>query len=174
MRLLSLHRFICYPRNGPCLLCHECSCSLWLLIESPILSLSSVAGIGQRTPGRGCLCLPGATAGCVRVCVFCVRISIRFGNAALARYTAPDGQVRVGNGKTWSEWSHTSSPFLFQACHKRVVVSGVWPLATEDFCANVEVPPPIPPTAASLKAQKTVTVEARPRIPGCLSSSISL
>jgi len=44
-------------------------------------------------------------------------------------------QVRVGNGKTWSEWSHTSSPFLFQ------------------------VPPPIPPTAASLKAQKTVTVE---------------
>ncbi|CAE7797620.1 unnamed protein product [Symbiodinium sp. CCMP2592] len=44
-------------------------------------------------------------------------------------------QVRVGNGKTWSEWSHTSIPFLFQ------------------------VPPPIPPTAASLKAQKTVTVE---------------
>ncbi|CAJ1458142.1 unnamed protein product [Effrenium voratum] len=44
-------------------------------------------------------------------------------------------QVRVGNGKSWSEWSHTSKAFLFQ------------------------VPPPAPPTAASLKAQRTVNVE---------------
>eukprot|EP00434_Breviolum_minutum_P010929 symbB.v1.2.009635.t1/scaffold617.1/size180324/1 len=44
-------------------------------------------------------------------------------------------QVRVGNGKNWSQWSHTSKAFLFQ------------------------VPPPIAPTAASLKVQRPVNVE---------------
>eukprot|EP00913_Durusdinium_trenchii_P028249 g26483.t1 len=44
-------------------------------------------------------------------------------------------QVRLGNGKNWSQWSHSSKPFIFQ------------------------VPPPVVPTAASLKAQRTVNVE---------------
>lgn len=44
-------------------------------------------------------------------------------------------QVRVGNGKNWSQWSHTSKAFLFQ------------------------VPPPVAPTAASLKVQRPVNVE---------------
>ncbi|CAK9030777.1 Uncharacterized protein SCF082_LOCUS19343 [Durusdinium trenchii] len=42
----------------------------------------------------------------------------------------------LGNGKNWSQWSHSSKPFIFQ------------------------VPPPVVPTAASLKAQRTVNVEA--------------
>ena len=78
---------------------------------------------------------------CIDVAASCPRLPACWtagstSSRPLSSSLAPLGaQVRVGNGKNWSQWSQTSKAFLYQ------------------------VPPPVPPTAASLKAQRTVNVE---------------